>query len=132
MSLNLRNIQKEMKLLFLVQQPEGYDSKDFLSAELLLIFDQEPENVAASTSKANTIESLPANKKSDCVYPLKTISTRLNLHASAGLWSENYAGDSLEGIVDNFYYNHSANHSPRSVDELTIIGVCIAYVHEGL
>ena len=69
-------IFKEMKLLFLVQQPEGYYSKDFLSAELLLIFDQEPENVAASTSKANTIESLPANKKSDCVYPLKRVSTR--------------------------------------------------------
>ena len=83
MSLNLWNIQKEMKLLFLVQQPEGYDSKDFLSAELLLIFDLEPENVAVSTSKANTIESLPASKKSDCVYPLKTISTRLNLLNSA-------------------------------------------------
>ena len=118
-----------MKLLFLVQQPEGYDSKDFLSAKLLLIFDQEPENVAASTSKA---KSLPANKRSDCVCPLKRVSTRWNLLASAGPWSENYARDSLEGIVDNFYYNHSANHSPRSVDELTIIGVCIAYIHEGL
>ena len=76
MSLNLWNIQKEMKLLFLVQQPEGYDSEDFLSAKLLLIFDQEPENVAVSTSKTITIESLPANKRSDCVCPLKRVSTR--------------------------------------------------------
>ena len=44
---------------------------------MLLIFDQEPENVAASTSKVNTIESLPANKKSDCVCPLKRIDMPL-------------------------------------------------------
>ena len=44
---------------------------------MLLIFDQEPENVAASTSKVNTIESLPANKKSDCVCPLIRIDMPL-------------------------------------------------------
>ena len=58
--------------------------------------------VAASTSKANTIESLPANKKSGCVCPLKSIIISSNLHASAGPWSENYARDSFEGKVDFF------------------------------
>ena len=47
---------------------------------MLLIFDQEPENEAASTSKVNTIESLPANKKSDCVCPLKRIDMPLLAH----------------------------------------------------
>ena len=44
---------------------------------MLLIFDQVPDNVAASTSKVNTIESLPVNKKSDCVCPLKRIDMPL-------------------------------------------------------
>ena len=30
------------------------------------------------------------------------------------------------------YCSHSANHSPREVDELIFYGVCIAHIHESL
>ena len=33
-------------------------------------------------------------------------------------------GDSFEGNVDLFLWNHSANHSPGAVDELIFYGVC--------
>ena len=45
----------------LIFHPRGYDCRDFLSAELLSIFDEGPETSAAHTSKANTIENPPAS-----------------------------------------------------------------------
>ena len=33
-------------------------------------------------------------------------------------------GDSFEGNMDLFLWNHSATHNPGAVDELIIYGVC--------
>ena len=64
----------------ILHPPEGYDYKDFLSAKLLSIFDEEPENAAAPTSEASTIENPPANKKPRLSLSLKKHKDKANLH----------------------------------------------------
>ena len=70
-----------VSLSLILHPPEGYDCKDFLSAELLSIFDEEPEYAAAPTSEASTIENPPANKKSRLFLSLKKHKNNTNLHA---------------------------------------------------
>ena len=55
----------------ILQPPERYDCKDFFSAELLSVFDEEPENAATPMSKANIIENPPANNKPRLSMSLK-------------------------------------------------------------
>ena len=57
------------------------------------IFDEEPENVTAPTSKASTIENPPANKKPRLSLSLKKPKDKANLHAPV-LKEKNSSADS--------------------------------------
>ena len=57
------------------------------------IFDEEPENAAASASKASTIDNPPANKKPRLSLSLKKHKEKANLQAPA-LKEKNCSADS--------------------------------------
>ena len=69
---------------------EDYDCKDFLSAELLSMFDEESENAATPTaSKADTIENPPVNKKPRLSLSLKKYKDKANFIPNSVLKDKN-------------------------------------------
>ena len=79
----------------ILQPPEGYNCKDFISTELLSILDEEPENAAGPSSKANTIKNPPAIKKPKLSLSLKNHKEKANQEAPV-LKEKNCSADSSD------------------------------------